>query len=68
MSIWRHLFRPKVDADKAAKAETTLTHVVEANKAAREAVTTELEKVLRGIAGDLTDAADKIGGGKHDRR
>ena len=68
MSIWRHLFRPKADTDKAAKAETTLATVVEANKAAREAVTTELEKVLRGIAGDLNDAADKIGGGGVDRK
>ena len=60
--IWRHLFMPKAATAKAAQAETKLTAVVDANKAARSAVTIELEKVLRDIAGDLTDAADKIGG------
>lgn len=68
MKFWHALFRPREQAAKIAKAETALEKTLAANKMARAQVGTELEKVLRGIASDLSDAADKIGGGKHDRR
>lgn len=62
MTFWWVLFRPKEQAAKIAKAESALETTLAANKMARQQVGTELEKVLRNMASDLTAAADALGG------
>lgn len=62
MTFWRALFKPKEQAAKIAQAESALERTLAANKMARAQVGTELEKVLRDMASDLTAAADALGG------
>ena len=61
--IWRHLFPSRATTAKADADETNITEVVEKNRAARAAVASELERMLRTISDDMAAAADHIGNG-----